>query len=134
MKLYNIYYITKMEQKLIMSINVLLVVIVLCDQLLGVNRKYIEPLHLAIQNADLGTVESLLRNGADPNIKNYLGDTPLHLACWYDHLEIVKILLENGADPNIKNYKRETPLWIARRSDIVKFLLENGADPTIRYF
>ncbi|XP_023314785.1 ankyrin-3-like [Trichogramma pretiosum] len=39
------------------------------------------PLHLALDNGLIDTIESLLRNGADPNLSNAEGRTPLHVAC-----------------------------------------------------
>lgn len=44
--------------------------------------------------------EYLLHEGADPNIKNNLGETPLHQAAENSQAKLVKLLLKHKADPN----------------------------------
>ena len=89
------------------------------------------------------TVQMLLENGADPNLKNNAGWTALMLAarnCGTESTEnIVQMLLENGADPNLKNNNGWTALMHAARycgeestENTVKMLLENGADPDVK--
>lgn len=90
--------------------------------------------------------ESLLMNGADPNIASTIrGETPLFVAAGYSWVDnnakkdakYVKLLLSYGADPNI-NYTKEdsiielgtSPLMRSIRSGIdkTKALVEAGAD------
>ena len=54
-----------------------------------------------------------LRNGANPNTKNYIGRTPLHLACEYYHIESIFVLLFEMADPLIEDnyHKTSFDLW-----------------------
>ncbi|MBI4891729.1 MAG: ankyrin repeat domain-containing protein [Acidobacteria bacterium] len=45
----------------------------------------------------------LLRRGADPNHRNWLGATQLHAAAARGHLELARTLLHHGADPTLLN-------------------------------
>jgi hypothetical protein len=71
------------------------------------------PLHAAVLNSDIRSVQALLSKGADPNaimIENdeyedeiiYENVTPLHKAVAKKNLDIVKVLVEAGADTTIK--------------------------------
>lgn len=42
---------------------------------------------------DLTLLESLLENGADPNLPNTQGNPPLHVAAYYGELECASVLL-----------------------------------------
>ena len=42
---------------------------------------------------DLTLLESLLENGADPNLPNTQGNPPLHVASYYGELECASVLL-----------------------------------------
>ena len=61
------------------------------------------PLHLAIINNHLRTVECLLKNGADLKIRDSNGDTPLLVAASLGFVDIAKKLIENKANVNEKN-------------------------------
>jgi len=79
-------------------------------------------------------VDSLLKSGADPNIKNNYGNTALILAAEEGQTAIVGSLLKSGADPNIKDNSGSTALIRAAemgRTAIVDSLLKSGADPYI---
>ena len=47
-------------------------------------------------------VEVLLRNGADPNRTDRLGNTPLHLAACTNHIAVVTLLLRHVVNNYIK--------------------------------
>ena len=103
-------------------------------------------LHLAARNLYGDICKELLKNGANVNFKNNLGQQPLILACSAnDHWAkkdntVPKILLNAGANPNIKGCIRNrylprdtetTPLIMAARNDNLEFakiLLQKGAD------
>jgi len=53
----------------------------------------------AIENNNIDKVETLLKNGVDPNIKNSKDLTLLYIACQHlESIEITKLLLDYGAD------------------------------------
>ena len=56
----------------------------------------------AIENDKIKVVESLLKNGFDPNHRNFTKDEPLILTAAYEeNIEIVKLLIKYNADLNI---------------------------------
>ncbi|HQU09705.1 MAG TPA: ankyrin repeat domain-containing protein, partial [Opitutales bacterium] len=71
-------------------------------------------LHLAIINGYDNIVETLLHNGASPNIKNSEGETPLHMAIRLDKMDVVEKLMQaENIDLKIQNNEGNTPLHIA---------------------
>ncbi|XP_069716699.1 BRCA1-associated RING domain protein 1 isoform X2 [Phaenicophaeus curvirostris] len=87
-------------------------------------------LHIASIKGDLAAVEELLKNGADPNVKDHAGWTPLHEACNHGHREVVELLLQFKALVNTTGYQNDSPLHDAARNghvSIVELLLLHGA-------
>ncbi|KAL6100669.1 bard1 [Pungitius sinensis] len=94
------------------------------------NHKGETPLHLAAIKGDVEAVNTLLDQGADPNLKDNAGWTPLHEACNLGHLVVVEVLVSRGALLNTPGYENDSPLHDAVRNGhpaIVKLLLRLGA-------
>jgi ankyrin repeat protein len=66
----------------------------------------------AVGKQDVVMIKALLRRGADPNLKNDLGETPLMVATTSSgpSAEVVKILLAAGADPRARDNQGRTAL------------------------
>jgi uncharacterized protein len=77
----------------------------------------------------------LLDAGADPNVRNRVGDSPLRLCVWESDLEMVALLLRYGAAKTINEFGGDfawTPLGIAAHKfciPMIQILLDAGADP-----
>ncbi|NWX44893.1 BARD1 protein, partial [Steatornis caripensis] len=94
------------------------------------NHKGETLLHIASIKGDLAAVEQLLKNGADPNVKDNAGWTPLHEACNHGHKEVVELLLQYKALVNTTGYQNDSPLHDAAKNghvNIVELLLLHGA-------
>ncbi|OBT84917.1 hypothetical protein VE02_06569 [Pseudogymnoascus sp. 03VT05] len=85
-------------------------------------------------------LEDCLKNGSDPNLKNYRGKTPIYAAAMAESLEAAKVLIKHGADPNVIGPGGVVALVSAIRLDdwrnadavpfrVAEFLIESGADP-----
>lgn len=91
---------------------------------------------------DLLSMESLLSNGADPELKDAQGRTVLHyLARGSDKTSserapaLAEMLINSGAPINAQDSQLETPLMKAARAGnarLVAVLMANGADPTLQ--
>ena len=79
----------------------------------------------------------LLEAGADPNVRNQVGDSPLRLGVWAQDVDLVALLLRFGADKTINEFGGDfawTALGIAAHLfnvRMIRLLLEAGADPTV---
>ena len=106
------------------------------------NKLRWSPLYRTVICGHLEATEYLLSIGADPNIKNNLGETPLHQATDNSQAKLVKLLLRYKADPNIQQNGKShtdgsTPLHqSAFKGDekIVSILLSHGADCNLPNF
>ena len=76
--------------------------------------KTMTPLLAAVAGGHSGTMESLLRLGADVNATaSGASPTPLHSACRNGFQGLVRILLKNGADVNALDGDQNTPADLA---------------------
>jgi ankyrin repeat protein len=86
------------------------------------------PLHEAVRLGEPGFVRMLLEKGANPNARDYSGETPLHEALRRRDRDMVGALLDFGANPNLPDRMGLTPLQAAGSDGyLVRRLLEKGA-------
>ena len=89
------------------------------------------PFMYAVLYTGKATLERLLKQGADPNLRNDANATALMWAA--TDLEKTRLLLDHHADVNARSSDMRTPLMIAARRPgneaVVKLLLEHGANP-----
>lgn len=62
---------------------------------------------------DMKQLESLLKQGANPNEQDEQQRTALHWAALQGHIAVVRLLLQNGANHSIKANNAWTPLMFA---------------------
>lgn len=99
------------------------------------NKSQNTPLHLAINQGNLTIIETLLKYGADPFLKNASNDTPFHLAL-NSNLDAAKMIGKHiiDQDPELmanfladKYCRNRTALKIftmLKRNDVVELLTE----------
>lgn len=82
----------------------------------------------------MSAVESLLRDGANPNARWPSGYTPLHIAIRDERFRFIRALIEAGADVELPDREGKTPLRAAIEQfpNAVPLLLWAGADPNAR--
>ena len=93
------------------------------------------PLYRTVISGILPATETLLNNGADPNIQNSMGETALYQAVEMEKLQHVILLLQRGANANIAQIDGMTPLHLAvikQNILIVKNLLKAKANPNFK--
>lgn len=72
-------------------------------------------------------IEILLKNKANPNIKNNNGHTPLHIATILNYVDGVRLLLKYDADISLVSNEGKTALQYAviyKHKEIIEFLKE----------
>ena len=84
------------------------------NKLLLLNHDYSHEtvLHIMAKRNIFLFISFAIRNGGNPNSKNYIGRTPLHLACENFHKESILVLLYEMADPFVKDIYGKTPFDI----------------------
>ena len=68
-------------------------------------------LHRAASTQTQHQIRELLERGADPNVRNFRGETPLHRAAIRNpDLDVSRTLIGAGADVDAQDEKGATPL------------------------
>ena len=100
------------------------------DVINNLDEEGLSLLHWNAKDGNAETVQTLLKKGADIEIKDREnGSTPLLWACQNGHTNIVKILLQNGANLFANSYCGNTVLHFAVESgevELVEMLVKKG--------
>lgn len=80
----------------------------------------LRPLHEACKEGHNNIVLALLKQQADPNLTDLVGQTALHLAAGGGHVGTVRLLLEKGAavSVNVRDHKGRTALHWANMNSV----------------
>ena len=81
------------------------------------------------------SINELIKNGADVNVKFGNNKTPIMIASEKGYSKIVKVLIENGADINAKDSKGSNSLEYAiagNNTNTIKLLIYNGIDVNVK--
>ena len=91
------------------------------------------PLEHAVHKNQIGSVQSLLDAGADPNAASPGGTTPLIMAAGYGYTPIVELLLHRGSNPRLtdRNGHNALDAAISGTGDIDRFTLLDCQKPTV---
>lgn len=71
------------------------------------------PLLQACVGGNEHIIETLLKQKADCEQADKMGNTPLHKVVFFNHEKAARLLIQYGADYTIKNNEQQTPLDIA---------------------
>jgi ankyrin repeat protein len=90
------------------------------------------PMNAAFIKQEVDIARSLLQNGANIDVMDFIGESSLHRGARFGLRAAVKLLLENQANVNIQTRDEDwTPLHLAARAgevDICRLLLQYGAN------
>ncbi len=85
----------------------------------------------AAHGGDTTTLQSLLAQGVDPDVRNERGETALLVATHANRIEAARMLIKAGADVNAKDRIEDSPyLYAGARGhlEILRMTLAHGAD------
>jgi len=84
----------------------------------------------AAKGGHVGEVQSLLKSGVRPDVKDKIGRTPLHLAAGRGHRQTAQVLLDNGAPLDAQDNDGRNAVDYAKangHSGMVQYLRDKGA-------
>ena len=92
------------------------------------------PLHLAAFSGSVNASKLLMKYQADPNARNFAGETPLHQIVkspgTRTRIPLIRLLMERGVDLEMKSSGGDTALLLAIRlkmTEMIKELVKLGA-------
>jgi len=91
------------------------------------NKDFLTPLHVSTENCYYDVMDCLLRNGANPNALDGLGQTALHRAAREDDVQAVRLLLSHQVDPALISLQGYTAAQLAKEN-VLKILKEPPSD------
>lgn len=89
----------------------------------------------AVEANNSRNAETLLRQGANPNVLLNDGSTPLTYSIVRNNASVVDVLLRNGSDPDKIDKNGETPIILAlknKNDPLVRMLVVHGANINTR--
>lgn len=100
------------------------------DPPVAARGKFGQDLFLAIDHRNLAEVQSLIKNGADPDARNGLEFTPLAIAAASHQTDVMEVLLKAGAKPDADSAYGTALTFAAATGNVSGFhlLLAHGAD------
>jgi ankyrin repeat protein len=99
---------------------------------IGANEDQSEAFYAAIRANDLARLETILKQGANVNIRDGRGLTPLMYCAVVGSAEVMKFLIDKGADVKATNAFGSTALmWSVTDLEKVRLLVEHGADVNV---
>ena len=94
-------------------------------------------LHWAVYNEDVSSVDTLIRCGSDPSIRDHEGVSPLHVAASLGSVTCMETLLRAGANPCSGDRLGLTPLHHAAaqgHEEAIRLLVTTGASWSIKSY
>ena len=94
-------------------------------------------LTLAASHADIKTLDIILKNGVDLEIRGYQNETALISSAYSNHHQNLDFLLKNGADVSaVDNYGDSVMHKLARVGslEMLKLVIESGIDKNAKGF
>ncbi len=91
------------------------------------------PLHLAAQKGNIDIVDTLVKNGADINVRTVYGRTPYMIAILYKHDHLINYFQERHIriESNYKNSNAFYDAALTNNLEVLEYLLKNGTDMNI---
>lgn len=89
------------------------------------------PMHEAAFQGDAETVQCMIDDGQNIEVRNNEGKTPLHSAAYFGQKKTVETLIKAGSDVNVRDINGDTPLHIVAKYGKTE-VQSGGIDPKTR--